>query len=74
MTCQFTEFLVYYTVIKYSLHVVYDIKMYSFIEGKVDAVTFATGTGGTLAGIYICTYFCYTCFLLYQKLVNCERA
>ena len=32
------------------------IKTCFSIEGKVDAVTFATGTGGTLAGLYIRMY------------------
>ena len=27
-----------------------------YVDGKVDAVTFATGTGGTLGGLYTCAY------------------
>ena len=49
---------------------------YSSIEGKVDAVTFATGTGGTLAGTYVLMYIhvlLYVC-VMYQKLVNSKRA
>ena len=36
----------------YHAHVVFCV-YYSSLDGKVNAVTFATGTGGTLAGIYI---------------------
>ena len=31
-------------------------------DGKVDAVTFGTGTGGTLSGLYICTVIQTSCF------------
>ena len=32
------------------------IKIRFYVDGKVDAVTFATGTGGTLGGLYTCAY------------------
>ena len=30
-------------------------------DGKVDAVTFSTGTGGTLAGLCVCVCMCVCC-------------
>ena len=50
----------FFYVIGYALHTGYTIILYNHVrclpsDGKVDAVTFGTGTGGTLAGWCSCT-------------------